>query len=165
MHKSGEGESHLEKLPIKTISINRKARHEYFVEESFEAGIELFGTEVKSLRAGSCNLKDSWCDIKDGELWIKQMHIAPYEHGNIFNRDAYRERRLLMHKRQIMKLMGQTAQQGYTLIPLSIYFKGSRVKVQLGLCKGKQLHDKRADMAKRDAKRDIERALRDRQRG
>ncbi len=154
MHKSGEGESHLEKLP------NRKARHEYFVEESFEAGIELFGTEVKSLRAGSCNLKDSWCDIKDGELWIKQMHIAPYEHGNIFNRDAYRERRL-----QIMKLMGQTAQQGYTLIPLSIYFKGSRVKVQLGLCKGKQLHDKRADMAKRDAKRDIERALRDRQRG
>lgn len=165
MHKSGEGESHLEKLPAKTISINRKARHEYFVEESFEAGIELFGTEVKSLRAGSCNLKDSWCDIKDGELWIKQMHIAPYEHGNIFNRDAYRERRLLMHKRQIMKLMGQTAQQGYTLIPLSIYFKGSRVKVQLGLCKGKQLHDKRADMAKRDAKRDIERALRDRQRG
>ena len=90
MHKSGEGESHLEKLPTKTISINRKARHEYFVEESFEAGIELFGTEVKSLRAGSCNLKDSWCDIKDGELWIKQMHIAPYEHGNIFNRDAYR---------------------------------------------------------------------------
>ncbi len=165
MHKLGEGESHLEKLPTKTISINRKARHEYFVEESFEAGIELFGTEVKSLRAGSCNLKDSWCDIKDGELWIKQMHIAPYEHGNIFNRDAYRERRLLMHKRQIMKLMGQTAQQGYTLIPLSIYFKGSRVKVQLGLCKGKQLHDKRADMAKRDAKRDIERALRDRQRG
>ncbi len=155
----------MEKVSTKTITVNRQARHEYFIVESYEAGIELFGTEVKSLRAGSCNLKDSWCDIKDGELFIKQMHIAPYTHGNIFNRDSYRDRRLLMHKREIMKLMGQVAQQGYTLIPLSLYFKGSRVKVQLGLCKGKQLHDKRADMAKRDAKRDIERALRDRQRG
>ena len=155
----------MEKVSTKTITVNRQARHEYFIVESYEAGIELFGTEVKSLRAGSCNLKDSWCDIKDGELFIKQMHIAPYTHGNIFNRDSYRDRRLLMHKREIMTLMGQVAQQGYTLIPLSLYFKGSRVKVQLGLCKGKQLHDKRADMAKRDAKRDIERALRDRQRG
>ncbi len=153
----------MEKVSTKTIALNRKARHDYFVEESYEAGIELCGTEVKSLRAGSCNLKDSWCDIKDGELFIKQMHIAPYTHGNIFNRDAYRDRRLLMHKREIMKLMGLVAQQGYTLIPLSLYFKGSRVKVQLGLCKGKQLHDKRQDMAKKDAKRDIERALRDRQ--
>ena len=154
----------MEKKPTKTISVNRKARHEYFVEESFEAGIELFGTEVKSLRAGSCNLKDSWCDITSGgELFVKQMHISPYEHGNIFNRDAYRERRLLMHKREIHKLMGLVAQQGYTLIPLSLYFKGSRVKMQLGLCKGKQLHDKRSDIAKRDAQRDIDRALRDRQ--
>ncbi|MCI8649992.1 MAG: SsrA-binding protein SmpB [Anaerotruncus sp.] len=155
----------MEKASTKTIAVNRKARHEYFVVESFEAGIELAGTEVKSLRAGACNLKDSWCDIKNGELLIKQMHIAPYEQGNIFNRDSYRDRRLLMHKREILKLMGQVAQQGYTLIPLSLYFKGSRVKVQLGLCKGKQLHDKRADLAARDAKRDIERALRDRQRG
>ncbi|MEM1484192.1 SsrA-binding protein SmpB [Oscillospiraceae bacterium PP1C4] len=154
----------MERASTKTISVNRKARHEYFVEDSFEAGIELFGTEVKSLRAGSCNLKDSWCDISSqGELFIKQMHIAPYEHGNIFNRDAYRERRLLMHRREINKLSGLVAQQGYTLIPLSLYFKGSKVKVQLGLCKGKQLHDKRNDMAKRDAKRDIDRALRDRQ--
>jgi len=154
----------VEKASTKTISLNRKARHEYFVEDSFEAGIELYGTEVKSLRAGSCNLKDSWCDITSrGELFIRQMHIAPYEHGNIFNRDAYRERRLLMHRREINKLMGLVAQQGYTLIPLSLYFKGSKVKVQLGLCKGKQLHDKRNDMAKRDAKRDIDRALRDRQ--
>ncbi|MBE6905327.1 SsrA-binding protein SmpB [Marasmitruncus massiliensis] len=153
----------MEKKSTKTISVNRKARHEYFVEESFEAGIELFGTEVKSLRAGSCNLKDSWCDISNGELYVKQMHIAPYEHGNIFNRDSYRERRLLMHRREIHKLMGLVAQQGYTLIPLSLYFKGSRVKMQLGLCKGKQLHDKRSDMAKRDAQRDIDRALRDRQ--
>ena len=155
----------LEKLATKTITVNRKARHEYFVEESFEAGIELCGTEVKSLRAGSCNLKDSWCDIVAGELWIKQMHISPYEHGNLFNRDPYRPRRLLMHRREIYKLMGLIAQQGYTLIPLSLYFKGSRVKVQLGLCKGKKLHDKRQDMAKRDAQRDIDRALRDRQRG
>ena len=155
----------MEKVATKTIAVNRKARHEYFVEESFEAGIELFGTEVKSLRAGSCNLKDSWCDIDGGELFIKQMHISPYEHGNIFNRDPYRPRRLLMHRREINKLLGLVAQQGYTLIPLSLYFKGSRVKVQLGLCKGKKLHDKREDMAKRDAKRDIERALRDRQRG
>ncbi len=153
----------MEKKSTKTISVNRKARHEYFIEESFEAGIELFGTEVKSLRAGSCNLKDSWCDISNGELYVRQMHIAPYEHGNIFNRDSYRERRLLMHKREIHKLMGLVAQQGYTLIPLSLYFKGSRVKMQLGLCKGKQLHDKRSDMAKRDAQRDIDRALRDRQ--
>lgn len=154
----------MDKKPTKTISVNRKARHEYFIEESFEAGVELFGTEVKSLRAGSCNLKDSWCDItKNGELFVKQMHIAPYEHGNIFNRDAYRDRRLLMHKREIRRLMGLVAQQGYTLIPLSLYFKGSRVKMQLGLCKGKQLHDKRRDIAKRDAQRDIDRALRNRQ--
>lgn len=155
----------MEKIQTKTISTNRQARHEYFIEESYEAGIELSGTEVKSLRAGSCNLKDSWCEITpQGELYIKQMHISPYEHGNIFNRDPYRSRRLLMHRREIAKLAAQLAQQGYTLIPLSLYFKGSRVKVQLGLCKGKKLYDKRADAAQRDAKRDIDRALKDRQR-
>ena len=155
----------MEKVPTKTISTNRQARHEYFIEESYEAGIELTGTEVKSVRAGSCNLKDSWCEITpQGELYIKQMHISPYEHGNIFNRDPYRSRRLLMHRREISKLAAQSAQQGYTLIPLSLYFKGSRVKVQLGLCKGKKLYDKRADAAQRDAKRDIDRALKDRQR-
>ena len=155
----------MEKVPTKTISNHRPARHEYFIEENYEAGIELTGTEVKSLRAGSCNLKDSWCEITpQGELYIKQMHISPYEHGNIFNRDPYRSRRLLMHRREISKLATQSAQQGYTLIPLSLYFKGSRVKVQLGLCKGKKLYDKRADAAQRDAKRDIDRALKDRQR-
>lgn len=156
----------MEKVATKTITTNRQARHEYFVEESFETGIELCGTEVKSLRSGSCNLKDSWCEITSkGEVYIKQMHISPYEQGNIFNRDPYRPRRLLMHRREIMRLAGLAAQQGFTLIPLSLYFKGSRVKVQLGLCKGKKLFDKRADAAKRDAKRDIERELRDRQRG
>lgn len=153
----------MEKASTKTISVNRKARHEYFVEDSFEAGIELYGTEVKSLRAGSCNLKDSWCDISKGELYLRQMHISPYEQGNIFNRDPYRPRRLLMHRREIARLGAQVAQQGYTLIPLSLYFKNSKVKVQLGLCKGKQLHDKRASAASRDAKLDIQRALRDRQ--
>jgi SsrA-binding protein len=154
----------LERASTKTITLNRKARHEYFVEDSFEAGIELCGTEVKSLRKGSCNLKDSWCDIDHGELYIKQMHISPYEQGNIFNRDPYRPRKLLMHRREIAKLAALVAQQGYTLIPLSLYFKDSKVKVQLGLCKGKKLHDKRDDMARRDAQRDIDRALRDRQR-
>ena len=147
----------------KTIAVNRQARHNYFVQETYEAGIELCGTEVKSLRLGQVNLKDSWCDIQNGELFIKQMHISPYEQGNIFNKDPYRPRRLLMHRREIHRLAGLVAQQGYTLIPLSLYFKGSRVKVQLGLCKGKQLHDKRADMAKKAAQRDIDRALRDRQ--
>lgn len=155
----------MEKASTKTISLNRKARHDFFVEDSFEAGIELKGTEVKALRAGSCNLKDSWCDIKNGELFIKQMHIAPYEQGNRFNHDAYRPRRLLMHKREINRLAGLVAQQGYALVPLSLYFKNSRVKVQVGLCKGKKLHDKRHDMAKRDANREIDRAMRDRQKG
>ena len=148
----------MERVSTKTISVNKKARHDYFVEDRYEAGIE-----VKSLRKNACNLKDSWCDITGGELFIKQMHISPYEQGNIFNKDPYRPRRLLMHRREINKLMGLIAQQGYTLIPLSLYFKGSRVKVQLGLCKGKKLYDKRDDMARRAAQRDIDRALRDRQ--
>lgn len=149
----------------KTIAENRKARHDYFVIESFEAGIELFGTEVKSIRQGAVNLKDCWCDIKNGELFVIGMHISPYEKGNIFNRDPLRMRKLLMHKREIARLYGQVKQMQYTLIPLTLYFKGSRVKVQLGLCKGKKLYDKREDMARRDAKRDIDRAMKDRSRG
>ena len=143
----------------KQIASNRKAFHDYFIEERYEAGIELFGTEVKSLRQGTVNLKDSWCDISNGELWIKQMHISPYEKGNIFNRDPIRPRKLLMHKKEIMKLYGTIKQDGLTLVPLSLYFKNSRVKVEVGLCRGKKLYDKRADMAKKDAKRTIERTL------
>ncbi len=143
----------------KLIAENRKARHEYFVLEDFEAGIELTGTEVKSIRQGNVNLKDSWCSIEDGELFIKQMHISPYEKGNIFNRDPLRVRKLLMHKKEIMRLYGKQKQDGLTLVPLSMYFKDSRVKIQLGLCKGKKLYDKRDDAAKRDAKRSIDRAL------
>lgn len=152
------------KESTKTIAQNKKAHHDYFVIESFETGIELCGTEVKSLRQGRVNLKDAWCTIDDGELWIKGMHISPYEQGNIFNRDPMRVRRLLMHKHEIMKLYGTVKQEGYSLIPLSLYFKGSRVKVQLGLCKGKKQYDKRADMAQKAAKRDIERAIKERNR-
>ncbi|UZT83081.1 SsrA-binding protein SmpB [Caproicibacterium sp. BJN0003] len=144
---------------FKTIARNKKAYHDYFVEESMETGIELLGTEVKSLRNGQCNLKDAWCSISDGELLLNGMHISPYEHGNIFNRDPMRVRRLLMHKKEILRLFGLMKQQGYTLIPLSLYFKGSRVKVQVGLCRGKKLYDKREDLAKKAAKRDMERAI------
>ena len=149
---------------IKNISFNRQARHEYFVDDSLEAGLVLAGTEVKSLRQGGVNLKDSWCDLVDGELFIRQMHISPYEQGNIFNREPMRPRKLLLHKQEIRRLIGLTKQQGVTLIPLSIYFKGSRVKVQVGICRGKKLYDKREDMAKRDAKRDMDRALKTRNR-
>lgn len=149
----------------KTIAQNKKAFHDYFVIESMETGIELCGTEVKSIRNGRVNLKDSWCSIDDGELYIKGMHISPYEQGNIFNRDPMRVRRLLMHKREIMRLFGTVKQDGYSLIPLSLYFKGSKVKVQLGLCKGKKLYDKREDMAARDAKSDMQRAIKERSRG
>ena len=145
----------------KTIAENRQARHEYFVLESFEAGIELTGTEVKSIRQGAVNLKDSWCSIEGGEMFIKQMHISPYEKGNIYNRDPLRVRRLLMHRAEIHTLLGRTKQDGLTLVPLSLYFKDGRVKVQLGLCKGKKLYDKRADAAKRDAKRTIDRAIKE----
>ena len=134
------------------------------MEETYEAGIELYGTEVKSLRAGTVNMKDSWCSIEDGEIFIKQLHISPYEHGNIFNRDPLRVRRLLMHKSEIHRLLGLLKRDGYTLIPLSLYFKGSRVKVKVGLCKGKKLYDKRADAAKRDAQRTIDRAMKQRTR-
>ena len=144
-----------------TIAENRKAFHDYFVEESFEAGIELCGTEVKALRAGGVNLKDAWCSVVEGELFVNGMHISPYDKGNIFNRDPLRVRRLLMHKREIMRLLGVTKQAGYSLIPLSLYFKGSRVKVQVGLCRGKKLYDKREDAAKRDMKREAQRSLKE----
>ena len=150
------------KVGVKIIAQNKKAYHDYFVDEKFEAGIELFGTEVKSIRAGSVNLKDSYCDFKDGELFVVGMHVSPYEHGKIFNRDPMRKRRLLMHKREILKLFGLVAQKGVSLIPLSLYFSGSRVKVELGLCRGKKLYDKRESIAKHDADREIERRLKDR---
>ena len=151
----------MEKKETKTIAVNRQAHHEYFVEEQLEAGVELCGTEVKSLRRNAANLKDAWCSIDDGEIFVCGMHISPYDHGNIFNRDPVRPRRLLMHKREIMRLFGLSKQQGYTLIPLSLYFKGSRVKVQVGLCRGKKLYDKREDAARRDMKREAERALKE----
>ena len=145
----------------RTIVENRKARHDYFVEEVFEAGIELFGTEVKSIRAGTVNLKDSYCEIDEGEMFALGVHISPYEQGNIFNRDPLRPKKLLLHKSEIMKLTGLVSREGYTLVPLSLYFKGSRVKMAIGLCKGKKLYDKREDIAKRDANRDIERAMKE----
>lgn len=151
------------KESTKTITQNKKAHHDYFVLESYEAGIELCGTEVKSLRAGKVNLKDSWCNIVDGEIFVNGMHISPYDHGNIFNRDPMRVRKLLMHKKEINKLFGTLQQQGLSLIPISLYFKGSKVKVQVGLCKGKKLYDKRATMADRDAKRNIQRVLKEKQ--
>lgn len=149
---------------MKTIAQNKKARHDYFVEETYEAGIDLCGTEVKSLRAGRVNLKDSWCSIVDGEIFVNGMHISPYEQGNIFNRDPMRVRKLLMHKKEILKLYGTVKQTGYSLIPISLYFKDSKVKLQVGLCKGKKLYDKRADMAERSAKRDMERAIKEQRR-
>lgn len=149
---------------MKTIAQNKKARHDYFVEETYEAGIELCGTEVKSLRAGRVNLKDSWCSIVDGEIFVNGMHISPYEQGNIFNRDPMRVRKLLMHKKEILKLYGTVKQTGYSLIPISLYFKDSKVKLQVGLCKGKKLYDKRADMAERSAKREMERAIKEQRR-
>lgn len=147
---------------IKIVAKNNKAYHDYFIEEKFEAGIELFGTEVKSIRQGTMHLKEAWCQVRDGELWIKQMHISPYEQGNIFNKDPLRPRRLLMHKRQIAYLFGKVKQDGYSLIPLSVYFRGSHVKVEIALCKGKKLYDKRDDAAKKDAKRQIDRAIKER---
>ena len=149
---------------IKTITENRAARHEYFVLESAEAGIELFGTEVKSIRGGGVNLKDAWIGIENGEAFVNQMHVSPYEKGNIYNRDPLRRRRLLLHKSEIRKLHQEVKRGGLTLIPLSMYFKGDRVKVQVGLCQGKKLHDKRATMADREVKRTIDRAMKDRQR-
>ena len=147
---------------IKQVAQNKKAYHEYFILEKFEAGIELFGTEVKSIRQGNVNLKDSFCSIKDGELFARGMHVSPYEKGNIFNRDPMRAKRLLMHKREIMRLYGRIKQEGLTLIPLSVYFKDSRVKLELGLAKGKKLHDKRDVAAKKSSDREMDRQIKER---
>ena len=146
------------------VSRNKKAYHDYFVEETYEAGLELYGTEVKSIREGRVNLKDSFCQIKDGEIFALNMHVSPYEKGNIFNRDPLRPKRLLMHKREIMKLFGLTKQQGYAMIPLSVYFVKGRAKLELGLCKGKKLYDKRETAAQKSAKRDIDRAMKEQNR-
>ena len=152
------------KESIKMIANNKKARHDYFLEELYEAGISLHGTEVKSLRMGKCSIKESFIHIEHGEVIIYGMHISPYEKGNIFNKDPLRTRKLLLHKSEISKMIGQINQKGYTLIPLKVYFSGSLVKVQIGLCKGKKLYDKREDMAKRDVQREIDRALKERNR-
>ena len=148
-----------EKSSVKIIAQNKKAYHDYFVEEKYEAGVELFGTEVKSIRAGKVNVKESYCDIKDGEVFVLGMHISPYEQGNVFNKDPLRPKKLLLHKKEILKLFGLVSQKGYTLVPLQIYLKNSMVKVEIGLCRGKKLYDKRDDMARNDAKRDMERAF------
>lgn len=149
----------MEKNENRTVAQNKKAYHDYFVEETYEAGLELFGTEVKSVRQGKVNLKDSWCNIVKGEIFVNGMHISPYDHGNIFNRDPLRPKKLLMHKKEILKLFGLTKQQGYAIIPLQVYFKKGRAKVLIGLCKGKKLYDKREDAAKKSANREIERNM------
>ena len=154
----------MDHAPVKLIASNRKAYHDYFVEDKFEAGIELCGTEVKSIRMGQVNLKDAFCIVKDGEMTVHGMHVSPYEKGNIFNRDPLRPRRLLMHKREILRLFGKVKQDGYALVPLSVYFKGPRIKLEVGLCKGKKLYDKRDAAAARDAKREMDRARKDRSR-
>lgn len=150
------------KMENRVVAQNRKARHDYFVEEAFEAGIELFGTEVKSVRMGRVNLKDAWCEVGNGELFVNGMHISTYEKGNIFNKDPLRRRRILMHKREILRLYGLSKQQGLTLVPLEVYFKGPHVKLEIGLCKGKKQYDKRDDIARRDAKRETDRAMKER---
>ena len=149
----------MEKKGVKIAAQNRKAFHDYYVEEKYEAGIELAGTEVKSIRAGTLNLKDAYCVVKDGELFVHGMHVSPYEKGNIFNKDPRRTRKLLMHRREIMRLLGTVQRDGLTLVPLSLYFKDAKVKVEVGLCKGKKLYDKRASAAERDSKRAMDRAL------
>lgn len=148
----------------KLVTQNKKAWHDYFIEEKLEAGISLSGTEVKSIRAGTVNLKDAYCIFKNGEVLVKGMHISPYEKGNIFNKDPLRERKLLLHKKEIMVLFGKTKQDGYSLIPLSVYFKRSMVKIELGLAKGKKLHDKRDSITAREASREMDRAIKDRNR-
>ncbi|MEG0546928.1 MAG: SsrA-binding protein SmpB [Oscillospiraceae bacterium] len=152
----------MEKNEFKTVAQNKKAFHEYFILESFEAGIELFGTEVKSIRAGKLNLKDAWCSIVAGEIFVNGMHISPYDHGNIFNCDPLRVRKLLMHKKEIMRLLGTSKQDGLTIIPISLYFKKGKAKVQVGLCKGKKNYDKRDEAARKDASRNIEREMKER---
>ena len=147
---------------IRQAASNRKALHDYFVLERFEAGVELFGTEVKSIRAGTVNLKDAFCTVKNGELFAHGIHISPYTHGSYYNRDPDRPKRLLMHRREIRKLQARVQQDGLTLIPLSLYFRDGRVKVELGLCKGKKLYDKREAAAEKSARRDMDRAMKER---
>ncbi len=159
--KGGGGMPH--QKGIKPVAQNRKAFHDYFMEERYECGLQLFGTEVKSIRQGRVNLKESWALIRQGELWVEGMHISPYEQGNQFNRDPLRPKKLLMHKSEIRKLEGLVARQGYTLVPIELYLKDGRMKLQLGLCRGKQLHDKRDAIAKRDTDREIQRTLREHQ--
>ena len=154
----------MESKPVKPIASNRKAYHDYFVEEKYEAGLALCGTEVKSIRMGHVNLKDAFCIVKDGQMVVHGMHVSPYEKGNIFNRDPLRPRQLLMHKREILRLYGRVKQDGYTLVPLSIYFKGPHIKLEVGLCKGKKRFDKREAAAARDAKREMDRHLKERNR-
>ena len=151
-----------QKSGVKLVAKNPKAYHEYFIVEKFEAGVELFGTEVKSIRAGKLSLKEAWCDIKNGEVFVKQMHISPYEMGSFSNRDPLRPKRLLLHKKEIQMLEAKVSQAGYALVPLSVYFKNSRVKVEIALAKGKKLHDKRAVAAEKDAKRQMDRAMKER---
>ena len=155
MGSKGEG--------TKTLAENRKARHDYFIEETYEAGIVLVGTEVKSVRQGKANLKDSYADVRDSEIWVRNMHISPYEQGNIFNKDPLRDRKLLIHKDQIRPLLGYITQKGYTLVPLALYLKHGRVKVSIAVAKGKKDYDKRDSMLEKAAKRDIEREFRDKQ--
>lgn len=157
-----KGGSLVAKSAVKQIAANRKAFHDYFIEDRFEAGIELAGTEVKSIRLGNVNLKDSFCAVKDGEMLLYGMHISPYEKGNIFNKDPRRVRRLLLHRREILRLQAKVQQDGYALVPLSLYFRGPRVKVELALARGKKLYDKREDAARRDARREMDRAFRGR---
>ena len=152
----------MQKTGIKIAAQNRKAYHDYFVEDRYEAGVELFGTEVKSIRGGALNLKDAYCVVKNGEIFVHHMHISPYEQGNIFNKEPDRPKRLLMHKREIRRLHDLQKQDGYALIPLSVYFKDSRVKIEVGLCKGKKNYDKRQSIAERDAKREMDRARKNR---
>lgn len=144
------------KESIKLVANNKKAYHDYFIDEKYETGIELFGTEVKSIRMGKCSVKEAFVKIDRGEVYITGMHISPYEKGNIFNKDPLRVRKLLLHKSEIMKLNGKIVQKGYTLVPLQVYFKGSLVKVEIGLARGKKLYDKRADLAKKDQRRELE---------
>lgn len=153
-----------EKEAVKLAAQNKKAYHDYFIDETYEAGIALSGTEVKSIRAGAVNMKDSYCTIEQGEMYVTGIHISPYEKGNRFNCEPLRDRKLLMHKREILKLFGQVGKEGYTLVPLKMYFKGSRVKVEVGLCKGKKLYDKRDTLAKKEAARDIDRAMKQKNR-
>lgn len=151
-----------EKSGVKIVAKNPKAYHEYYIVEKFEAGIELFGTEVKSVRSGNISLKEAWCAVQNGELFLKQMHISPYDRGSFSNRDPLRPKRLLMHKKEIMMLLGKTQQAGYALVPLSVYFRNSRVKVEIALAKGKKLHDKRSSEAEKDARRQMDRAMKER---